>query len=113
MSLFPKKKTGADGATYEETVPLFPRIGRSPNVDTVDTAAGGISELFDKSTNYKSLTVRERELDFGRPNVVVKQAEEQLAELIYQLFAEGHHHSHAHPRSNPQLPPEKVRSLLP
>lgn len=104
MSLFPKKKTGADGASYEETVPLFPK---DTGIQVVDR--GSVHELFDKHTTYKSLTINERELLYGRPNVTIKNADQQLAELVYQLFVSEHHRSHQHPRTNPQLPPEKVK----
>jgi len=134
-----KKSGGRDGggastiagSTSEETTPLFPKIGRTPTnyVDFGSSGGGGgddgsgrdggssrsggggdaFPELFDKSTRFKSMTRKERELIFGVPNVVPKRADAQLHELVYQLFEYEHHHSHAHPRTNPQLPPEKVR----
>jgi hypothetical protein len=36
----------------------------------------------------------------------VEEAEQRrLAELIYTLFTQDHHHTHQHPRSSPRLPP--------
>ena len=48
MSLFPKKKTGAGGASYEETVPLFPKdtgvqvVGRA---DHTASGSGGVNGM--------------------------------------------------------------------
>jgi hypothetical protein len=49
----------------------------------------------------------ERELLIGKPNLVPDKVNVVLAELIYKLFVEPHHHSHNHPRSTPYLPPQK------
>jgi len=118
MSLFPKNKGNVD---YEddETTPLFPRMGRggvgihSPLDDSgvyYGAAAGdggAVRELFDRTASRKSLTPGELEILMGKPQVVAKRAENELADLINALFVEAHHYSHAHPRSNPQLPPVK------
>ncbi|GKY96811.1 hypothetical protein MPSEU_000640300 [Mayamaea pseudoterrestris] len=49
----------------------------------------------------------ERELLIGKPNLIPDKVNVVLAELIYKLFMEPHHHSHNHPRTNPYLPPQK------
>lgn len=49
----------------------------------------------------------ERELLLGKPNLVPEPVEFKLAFVIGALFLHEHHYSHAHPRTNPPLPPEK------
>ena len=66
--------------------------------------------LFPKKNKYgsiRSAKAQELELLIGKPNLVPRHVEHELAEVIYLLFMATHHHSHAHPRTNPQLPPEK------
>jgi len=123
MSLFPQKKRPGEDDEDEDDVGIpeeltslmmFAGGGRQKSISAnlgMNRATGSmrrVSVIFDKDLYaYGSIEPQDRQIQLGKPTMVASRVERQLSEVIWALFMEEHHHSHAHPRTNPQLPPER------
>lgn len=88
MSLLPKKETTAlsfyNGNKSTEQQHMYEDVKYPPLYGSVD----------------------ERVLLVGKPNLIPREVQHEVAVLIYNLFMHEHHHSHNHPKTSPYLPPE-------
>lgn len=110
MSLFPKKNIqiandeDPEEDDEEAVALLFSKPARGAPGGTTGKGIFYGSTAGRMSTT--AILIQERGIVVGKPVMLTKAVKHQVAEIVYALFAYEHHHSHAHPRTNPVLPPE-------